>query len=134
MNLYSKVSSTMKLIQIISVALVLVLSPHFFGQAKSEVTTKIHLQWAMESKTRILAQFYVLGVRDALYYLPIKNQSLCVNDLTINLDPEKMMDMYISYVLKIKSRTNWAITGNFPVSLMIKDFFVEMYPNPNCKN
>ena len=55
----------MKRLQIISVAMVLVLSPQFLTTAKAEVTKKIHLKWAIDAKIRAFAQFYTIGIRDA---------------------------------------------------------------------
>ena len=55
----------MKRLQIISVAMVLVLSPQFPTTAKAEVTTKIHLNWNIYAKTRAFAPFYMIGILDA---------------------------------------------------------------------
>ena len=54
-------SVNMKRLQIISVAMVLVLSPQFPTTAKAEVTTKIHLNWNIYAKTRAFAPFIWLA-------------------------------------------------------------------------
>ena len=98
------------------------------------VSVNQHFKWAIDKKTSVAAKIYMLGVRDSLYSLPLKNKALCVNDEIIYWDDNRMLSQYIQDVLKTKSNaTQWMIIKNVSASTYIAGFLQKRFPHPNCK-
>ena len=99
------------------------------------IDTKLHLEWALDPKSAIVAKLYMVGIRDALYSLPLKNRDLCVNDAIVDQDLDEMLAGYITYVKGIQSRdqTNWNVVKYMAAPFSIATYFTTTFPHPDCK-
>ena len=99
------------------------------------IDTKLHLEWAEDPKSAIVAKLYMLGIRDALYLLPLKNRVLCVNDAIVDQDLDEMLKGYITHMKGIRSadKKQWKITVRMPAPINISSYFTTVFPHPDCK-